>query len=72
MSVIYDSVLFLLSISVAILGSLTALALTLGGYQRGTLRTSFTLANSGLIMGSTIWAMHFIAMMAGSVPVRVN
>jgi NO-binding membrane sensor protein with MHYT domain len=73
MSVAYDPVLVLLSIGVAILGSLTALALTLGGYrQGGSWRAGFTLANSGLIMGSTIWSMHFVAMMAVSVPVRVN
>ena len=44
-----------------------------GAYEQGgSWRTSFTLANSGLIMGSTIWSMHFIAMMAVSVPVPVN
>jgi diguanylate cyclase len=72
MRVTYDAILVLLSIGVAILGSLTALALTMGGHARGGWRTGFTLANSGLIMGSTIWAMHFIAMMAVSVPVPVN
>lgn len=74
MTVTYDSVLILLSIGVAILGSLSALALSRRGYgyDRGTWRTSLALANSGLIMGSTIWAVHFIAMMAVSVPVRLN
>ena len=33
MTIMYDPVLVLLSIGVAILGSLTALALTLGGYD---------------------------------------
>jgi len=74
MAVIYDTVLVFLSIGVAILGSLTALALTAGGYDRdfGAWHTSFALANSGLIMGSTIWSMHFIAMMAVAFPVPVN
>jgi NO-binding membrane sensor protein with MHYT domain len=74
MTVTYEPALVLLSIGVAILGSLTALALTAGGYEReqGAWRTSFAFANSGLIMGSTIWSMHFVAMMAVEVPVPVN
>jgi NO-binding membrane sensor protein with MHYT domain len=72
MTIAYDPVLVLLSIGVAILGSLTALALTLGEYQQGSWRAGFALTNSGLIMGSTIWSMHFVAMMAVSVPVPVN
>jgi NO-binding membrane sensor protein with MHYT domain len=74
MTVAYDPYLVLLSIAVAILGSLTALALTTGGYDRdlGAWRTSFAFANSGLIMGSTIWSMHFVAMMAVEIPVPVN
>jgi NO-binding membrane sensor protein with MHYT domain len=74
MTITYDPVLVLLSIGVSILGSLTALALTAGGYDRdfGAWRTSFALANSGLIMGSTICAMHFIAMMAVEIPVPVD
>jgi NO-binding membrane sensor protein with MHYT domain len=74
MVVTYDPVLVLISIGVAILGSLTALALTASGYDRdfGTWRTSFALANSGLIMGSTIWSMHFVAMMAVDIPVPIT
>jgi NO-binding membrane sensor protein with MHYT domain len=74
MTVTYDPALVLLSIGVAILGSMTALMLTAGGYDRGlgAWRTGFAFANSGLIMGSTIWSMHFVAMMAVEVPVPVN
>jgi NO-binding membrane sensor protein with MHYT domain len=74
MMVTYDPVLVLLSIGVAILGSLTALALTAGGYDRhfGAWRTTFALANSGLVMGSTVCSMHFIAMMAVALPVPIN
>ena len=74
MTVTYDPALVLLSICVAIIGSLTALALTADRDQRsqGAWRTSFAFANSGLIMGSTIWSMHFVAMMAVEVPVPVN
>lgn len=72
MVITYDPVLVLLSIGVAIMGSLTALTLTLDGYQHGPWPRGFTLTNSGLIMGSTIWSMHFVAMMAASVPVPIN
>ena len=40
--------------------------------SQGAWRTSFAFANSGLIMGSTIWSMHFVAMMAVEVPVPVS
>ena len=74
MSVVYQPVLVYLSIAVAILGSLTALALTSGGSRQDaeSWQLSFALANGGLIMGSTIWSMHFIAMMAVEFPTVVN
>jgi NO-binding membrane sensor protein with MHYT domain len=74
MTVTYQPVLVLLSIGVAILGSLTALALTslsdaddATGGQR-----SIALTSGGLIMGATIWSMHFVAMMAVDFPLVVN
>ena len=74
MAATYDPLLVLLSVGVAIMGSLTALALTAGGYDRGfgAWHTSFALTNSGLVMGSTIWSMHFIGMMAVALPVPVD
>ncbi len=73
MVVIYQPVLVLLSIGVAILGSLTALALTSrAAHEQDAGRRSFALANGGLIMGATIWSMHFVAMMAVEFPVVVN
>jgi len=74
MSVTYQPVLVLLSIGVAILGSLTALALTslsdTGDSTPG--QRSVALASGGLIMGATIWSMHFVAMMAVDFPVVVT
>jgi NO-binding membrane sensor protein with MHYT domain len=74
MVVSYEPVLVLLSIGVAILGSVTALALTAfsdaedaTGGQRGV-----ALISGGLIMGATIWSMHFVAMMAVDFPIVVN
>jgi len=67
----YDPVLVLVSIGVAILGAQTAFALTAGGYDRrfGAWRTSFALANSGLVMGLTSWAAHLVGLMAITLPV---
>src|SRR5262245_47057070 len=74
MTVTYQPVLVLLSVGVAILGSLTALALTSlsdsGDSTAG--QKSFALASGGLIMGATIWSMHFIAMMAVDFPVPIT
>jgi NO-binding membrane sensor protein with MHYT domain len=74
MVVTYQPVLVLLSIGIAILGSLTALALTSVSRtgEQDAWQASFALANGGLIMGCTIWSMHFIAMMAVSFPILVN
>src|SRR2546430_8602726 len=74
MVVTYQPVLVLLSIVVAIIGSLTALALTSGSHEADSdsWEASFSLANGGLIMGTTIWSMHFIAMMAVQFPVLIN
>jgi NO-binding membrane sensor protein with MHYT domain len=74
MTVTYQPVLVLLSVGVAILGSLTALALTSlsdsGDSTAG--QRSFALASGGMIMGATIWSMHFVAMMAVDFPVLVT
>jgi NO-binding membrane sensor protein with MHYT domain len=74
MVVSYQPVLVLLSIAVAVVGSLTALALTSGSHdtEGESWEASFSLANGGLIMGTTIWSMHFIAMMAVRFPVLIN
>jgi NO-binding membrane sensor protein with MHYT domain/hemoglobin-like flavoprotein len=72
MTVTYQPVLVLLSIGVAIIGSLTALALTSLSQREDAAHKSFALANGGLIMGATIWSMHFVAMMAVEFPLVVN
>jgi NO-binding membrane sensor protein with MHYT domain len=74
MDIAYQPVLVFMSIGVAIIGSLTSLAVT-SGFHDGegeSWEQAFSLANGGLIMGTTIWAMHFIAMMAVHVPVLIN
>ena len=74
MTVTYQPVLVLLSIGVAIIGSLTALALTSLSDTRDSTagQRTFALASGGLIMGATIWSMHFVAMMAVDFPVMVT
>ena len=66
MVVTYQPILVMLAAVVGIFGSLTALTLTSGSHDTDgeSWEASFALANGGLIMGTTIWSMHFIAMMA--------
>ena len=74
MLVTYQPHLVWLSLFVGVIGSLTALTLTSGLHdaESDSLESSFTLANGGLIMGTTIWSLHFIAMMAVEFPVLIN
>ena len=74
MTALYNPTLVLLSIGVAILGSLAALGLTARSHDHDpdAWQSSFVLVNGGLIMGSTIWSMHFVAMMAVDLPILVN
>src|SRR5262245_57407063 len=74
MSVAYEPILVLLSVGVAILGSLTALALTSFSDAADVTpgQRSIALTCGGLIMGATIWSMHFVAMMAVDFPIVVT
>jgi NO-binding membrane sensor protein with MHYT domain len=75
MAVSYQPNLVLLSVVVAIIGSLTSLAVTSGSHDvddNESWEAGFSLANGGLIMGTTIWSMHFTAMMAVRFPVLIN
>jgi len=72
MSINYDPMLVMLSIFVAITGALTGLAVT-AGYERGG-RGSYasSLIKGAIIIGGSIWSMHFVAMLAVRLPVMVN
>jgi NO-binding membrane sensor protein with MHYT domain len=75
MVVYYQPLLVVLSIVVAISGSLTSLAVTSLSHNvvdDESWEAGFALANGGLIMGTTIWSMHFIAMMAVQFQVLIN
>jgi diguanylate cyclase len=72
---VFQHNLVLLSVVVAIMGSFTSLAITSGLHEVEDNRSweaGFSLANGGLIMGTTIWSMHFTAMMAVQFPVLIN
>ena len=70
----YDPILVALSVAVAIFGSLTALLISsdyekrlgIGGYA-GCLA-----CYGGIVMGGSIWSMHFIAMLALNLPVSIS
>ncbi|MBX9591792.1 MAG: hypothetical protein K2X43_21070 [Hyphomonadaceae bacterium] len=70
MSATYEPLLAYLSIGVAILGSLSALALTrhLEDRNAQSWQRQLALANGGLTMGATIWATHYIAATAVRFP----
>src|SRR5688572_30232374 len=72
MSVLYDPTLVMLSIFVAITGALTGLAVT-AGYDRSGMRNyALSLIKGAVIIGGSIWSMHFVAMLAVRLPVPVN
>lgn len=70
MIVTFEPVLALLSIGVAVLGALSALALTVRLEERGvqSWQRYLALANGGLSFGATLWSTHFIAAAAVNTP----
>src|SRR5215469_9778700 len=72
MSIIYDPTLVMLSIFVAIIGSLTGLALTFGYDAPSMFFAPKSLLRGAVIIGGSIWSMHFIAMLAVKFPVAIS
>jgi NO-binding membrane sensor protein with MHYT domain len=72
MLVLYDPVLVTLSVAIAIVGSYTGLYLasriasSSGAYRKACL------AGAAITIGGGIWAMHFVGMLAVSVPVALQ
>lgn len=66
-----DPSLVMLSILVSITGALTGLTLT-AGYRPGLRRGRLGLISGAVVIGGSIWAMHFIAMLALKLPVTVD
>jgi NO-binding membrane sensor protein with MHYT domain len=72
MPVIYDPTLVMLSVFVAIIGSLTGLAFTFGYNAPSLFFSPKSLTKGAVIVGGSIWSMHFIAMLAVNFPMAVN
>jgi diguanylate cyclase len=72
MSIIYDPTLVMLSVFVAIIGSLTGLAITFGYDASSMFHAPKSLIKGAVIIGGSIWSMHFIAMLAVKFPVPIN
>ena len=72
MSITYDPTLVMLSVFVAIIGSLTGLAFTFGYNASSMLFSPKSLTRGAIIIGGSIWSMHFVAMLAVKFPVAVN
>ncbi len=72
MLVQYDPLLVLLSVAVAIMGSFTGLALTSGALWSHGSRLKVRVLKGAIAIGGSIWAMHFIAMLAVKLPISVS
>lgn len=72
MAVSYDPTLVMLSIFVAITGALTGLAVTAGYDRLGPRNYAASLIKGAIIIGGSIWSMHFVAMLAVRLPVLVS
>ncbi|WP_306393735.1 MHYT domain-containing protein [Telluria beijingensis] len=68
----YEPLLVFVSILVAILASYTALSLAMRVRQSQGRAPYFWIAGGALAMGSGIWAMHFIGMLAFRLPMPVG
>ncbi len=71
MIVSYDATLVLLSISVAIIGSFTGLLLMARGGTFTSGSYKLKIVTGAITIGSSIWSMHFIGMLALGLPVAV-
>jgi NO-binding membrane sensor protein with MHYT domain len=72
MLVLYDPLLIALSVGVAILGSYTGLHLAAQFDRASGIKRRATLAGAAIAIGGGIWAMHFIGMLAVSLPVAIQ
>jgi NO-binding membrane sensor protein with MHYT domain/CheY-like chemotaxis protein/nitrogen-specific signal transduction histidine kinase len=68
----YHNGLILISIAVAILASYTALTLALRIRSASGWAAGAWLLGGGLAMGIGIWAMHFVGMLALSLPIAIS
>ena len=72
MQATYDPLLVALSIAVAVLVSYTALSLAARVASSNANQVRFWLIGGAITMGVGIWSMHFIGMMAFSLPIALR
>jgi diguanylate cyclase len=72
MLVLYDPILIVLSVGIAILGSYTGLHLAAGIVAAAGAKRKAMLAGAAITIGGGIWAMHFVGMLAVSLPVTIQ
>jgi len=68
----YNPGLVALSIAVAVLGSFTGLVMTTDLRRVGRLEAALRIVLGGLGVGGGIWSMHFIAMLAVKLPIKLS
>lgn len=68
----YDAVLVLLSVSVAIIGSFTGLLIMTGIGDLGTASYKLKIVSGAAAIGTSIWSMHFIGMLALGTPIPIG
>jgi len=68
----YDFPLVALSIAIAVLGSFTGLVMTVGIRRVGRKEAALRVALASFGVGVAIWAMHFVAMLALILPVKLR
>jgi NO-binding membrane sensor protein with MHYT domain len=72
MLVLYDPLLVVLSVGIAILGSYTGLQLTAEIAPASGAKRKAALAGAAITIGGGIWAMHFVGMLAVSLPIPIE
>jgi len=69
LTVTYDPVLVSASIVIAVMASFTGLRLTSGLSHLGTEARRVAIAKAAIALGSGIWSMHFVGMLAVQLPI---
>lgn len=72
MTIHYDATLVMISVLIAIAGTLTGLAVITGYDQSGRRNYVSSLMKAAIVIGGSIWTMHFVAMLAVRVPVYIS
>jgi NO-binding membrane sensor protein with MHYT domain len=68
----YNLYLILASLAIALMSGFTGLSLTQGASEMGISRRKLVVSMSAIALGGGIWSMHFVAMLAMTMPVEFN